>query len=139
MSLRTFCFKLVGVALLSQAPLALASSEIDPARIDFARAIYEARPDWVHDHRPQALLRAVVVLNIKLLDDNHWHAEVVRTNTRQPEMLTRALESVRHARVGAIPTHLRDKLSKEGFMETWLFDNDGTFQVKTLAKAQMSE
>lgn len=139
MSLRTFCFKLIGLAALSQAPLALASSEIDPARIEFANAVYEATPHWVHDHRPQALLRAVVVLNIKLDADNHWRADVVRTNTQQPEMLTRALETVMRARVGAIPDHLRGKLSKEGFMETWLFDNDGTFQVKTLAKVQMSE
>ena len=29
------------------------------------------------------------------------------------------------------------KLAHGGLMETWLFDNDGTFQVKTLAKAQM--
>lgn len=138
MSLRTVGFKVLASAALCWGAPSMAS-DIDPARMEFANAVHEAAPDWVHNRRPQALLRAVVVLNIKLDADNHWRADVVRTNSEQPEMLTRALETVLRARVGALPDHLRDKLSKEGFMETWLFDNDGTFQVKTLAKAQMNE
>jgi hypothetical protein len=29
-------------------------------------------------------------------------------------------------------------MQRSGFMEAWLFDNDGSFQVKTLAKVQKS-
>ncbi len=138
MNPRTLCFKLAALAALSPMSVAVAG-EVPPEQLEFARSIYAASPEWVHDHRPQALLRAVIVLNIKLDANNRWRADVVRTNTQQPAMLSRALETVLRARVGAIPDHLRDKLSKEGFMETWLFDNDGTFQVKTLAKAQMNQ
>lgn len=137
MSPRTACLNVVMATALGYGPAALAA-EIDPTRVDFAHAVYEGTPTWVHDHQPQALLRAVIVLRVKLGADNHWHAEVVRTNTEQPEMLRRAIETVDHARVPTIPLNLREKLTNEGFMETWLFDNDGTFQVKTLAKAQLN-
>jgi hypothetical protein len=31
---------------------------------------------------------------------------------------------------------MRAELRRNGLIEAWLFDNDGSFQVKTLAKAQ---
>jgi protein TonB len=136
MRLRTACFKLAALAALSQAMPAVAS-EYDPTQVALARAIYESSPQWVHDHRPQALLKAVIVLRVKLAGDGQLHADVIRTNDQQPQLLQRAIETVQRARVGSLPTHLRDKLAQGGMMETWLFDNDGTFQVKTLAKAQM--
>jgi hypothetical protein len=36
-----------------------------------------------------------------------------------------------------VPEHLREQLRTQGIYETWLFDKDGSFQVKTLAKAQL--
>ena len=136
MSLPTTCFKLAALVMLSQAAPTVAS-EYDPTQVALAHAIYDASPQWVHDHRPQALLKAVVVLHVKLDRDDRLSADVIRTNDQQPQLLQRAIETVQRARVGSLPMHLRDKLAHGGLMETWLFDNDGTFQVKTLAKAQM--
>jgi hypothetical protein len=112
------------------------ASDLDDFRKDFAHAVYAGSPNLVHERQPQALLRAVIVLNIKLSDDNRWQTDVLRTNSTQPEMLQRALETVERARVELVPDDVRDELMRNGITETWLFDKDGSFQVKTLAKAQ---
>ena len=78
----------------------------------------------------------MVVLNVKLDEGDKWHAEVVRTNEQQPEMLARALETVERAPHIQMSDEVKDEMRRNGFMEAWLFDNDGSFQVKTLAKAQ---
>jgi periplasmic protein TonB len=85
---------------------------------------------------PQALLRAVVVLNIKLGEGNAWQTDVMRTNHDQPEMLARAIEAVKRVHINEVPDALREELMRNGINETWLFDKDGSFQVMTLAKSQ---
>ena len=91
----------------------------------------------VHDERPQPLLRAVVVLRIRLDEQNKWQAEVFRDNPDQPEMTQAALESVAKlpAPVGLSPKAAA-MLRGEGVVEAWLFQNDGRFALKTLAKPQ---
>lgn len=128
-------FAVLGVASLSAAK---AADNLDEFRREFAHAVYAASPELVHDRNPQPLLRAVIVLNIKLGDDNHWRTDVMRTNKDQPELLARAIEAVEKVRMQEIPEHLRAELKRNGINETWLFEKDGTFQVMTLAKAQRS-
>lgn len=135
MSTKTVCFSLIASVLLAAAKPAFAGVP-DELRRDFARAVYDGSPELVHNRNPQPLLRAVIVLNVKLDDTDHWLAEVVRTNNEQPEMLARALQTVQRAALVPVPEPHRDELRRNGFMEAWLFDSDGTFQVKTLAKAQ---
>lgn len=135
MNVKTICFSFAaGLLLAVSTPVSAAVP--DEFKRDFAKAVYSGSPDLVHDRNPQPLLRAVVVLNLKLDESGRWQAEVVRTNDTQPAMLARALETVRRARGVVVPEEHRDELQRNGFMEAWLFDNDGTFQVKTLAKAQ---
>jgi hypothetical protein len=109
----------------------------DQVKADFARAVYQSSAAKVHNDRPQPLLRAVVVLRVKLDEQNQWKAEVFRDNPEQPEMTRAALESV--AKLPA-PTALTPRaaeiLRNEGLIEAWLFQNDGRFALKTLAKPQ---
>lgn len=137
MMAKTVCFSLLAASLLAAAKPAFAGP-LDEFRKDFAKAVYAGSPDLVHDRNPQPLLRAVIVLNVKMADDGHFVADVLRTNDEQPEMLARALETVQRAQVDAVPEPVRQELSRNGFVEAWLFDSDGTFQVKTLAKPQRS-
>lgn len=137
MSAQTIRFTCLAGALLSVASAAW-SANLDEFRKDFAHAVYAGSPELVHDRQPQPLLRAVIVLNIKLGEDDRWQTDVTRTNEQQPEMLRRAIDTVNRARLGAVPDELRDELKRNGIYETWLFDKDGSFQVKTLAKAQRS-
>lgn len=136
MGAKTVCFSLVAGSMLALCGAAQAGP-VDDVRLDFAKAVYSGSPELVHQRNPQPLLRAVIVLNVKLDDADHWQAEVVRTNDEQPEMLARAIETVGRAPGLSMPEHVKVHLRRNGFMEAWLFDNDGRFQVKTLAKAQL--
>jgi hypothetical protein len=109
----------------------------DQLKADFARSVYKNSAAQIHTEAPQPLLRAVVVLRVKLNEQNQWQAEVFRENRDQPEMTQAALDSV--ARLPA-PTGLSPKaiesLRNEGLVEAWLFQTDGRFALKTLAKPQ---
>jgi protein TonB len=115
---------------------AWSASNLNEFRREFAQAVYASSPELVHDRNPQALLRAVVVLNIKLGEGNAWQTDVMRTNHDQPEMLARAIEAVKRVHINEVPDALREELMRNGINETWLFDKDGSFQVMTLAKSQ---
>lgn len=135
MRVKTICCSLVtGLALLL--PHAAQAGVSPDVKRDFAKAVYQGSPEFVHDHQPQALLRAVVVLNVRLDVNNRWRADVLRTNDEQPEMLARALETVQRAPTIPVSGEAREELQRNGLVEAWLFDNDGTFQVMTLAKPQ---
>lgn len=137
MQAKTLCFSFVAGLMLAMTKPAIAGVPED-IRKDFAHAVYDGSPELVHNRNPQPLLRAVIVLNVKLDDGDHWRAEVVRTNDEQPEMLVRAMETVRRAPPIQLTDEAKSELRRNGFIEAWLFDNDGSFQVKTLAKAQRS-
>ncbi|TAK96455.1 MAG: hypothetical protein EPO09_05960 [Aquabacterium sp.] len=137
MQAKTLCFSFVAGLMLAMTKPAIAGVP-DDIRKDFAHAVYDGSPELVHNRNPQPLLRAVIVLNVKLDEGDHWRAEVVRTNDEQPEMLVRAMETVRRAPPIQLTEEAKSELRRNGFIEAWLFDNDGSFQVKTLAKAQRS-
>ncbi len=131
--------RLAAVATLASALIAapaFAQSK-DQLKAEFARVVYKSAAGQVHNEQPQALLRAVVVLRVKLNEQNQWQAEVFRENPDQPEMTRAALDSV--AKLPA-PTGLSPKamalLRSEGVVEAWLFQTDGRFALKTLAKPQ---
>lgn len=127
----TVVFALAAAAFQAQAQSA------DQVRADIARRVYAHSATQVHDQRPQPLLRAVVVLCIKLDDQGRFVAEVFRENTEQPEMTRVALESVQRlpAPVGLTPA-AQKLLREDGVVEAWLFESDGRFALKTLAKPQ---
>ena len=126
----------IAAALLASAAGARAES-LEKVRHDFAQMVYEdAGPDINRD-RPQPLLRAVVVLRVKLNELGHWTGEVIRDNDEQPELTRKALASVAHlARTLEVSATAAEQLHREGFLEVWLFQNDGRFALKSLALPQ---
>ena len=123
-------------ALLACAAGARAES-LEQVRRGFAQMVYEdAGPDINHG-APQPLLRAVVVLRVKLDEVGRWTAEVIRENDEQPELTRKALASVAHLRKSlAMSAAAAEQVHRDGFMEVWLFQNDGRFALKTLALPQ---
>ena len=112
----------------------------DDVRKAFARQIYDAWPTAVHDNAPQPLLRAVVVLRVYLGDDGRWTAEVFRDNPNQPELTRKALESIaRLPQPRDLAQEVADELHRIGFVEAWLFENDGRFALRGVAKPQRAE
>jgi len=127
----------LAAALLLAMPGNARAQSSDEMKADFARAVYQHSAGKVHNDQPQPLLRAVVVLRIKLNEQNQWQAEVFRDNPTQPEMTRVAIESVAQLPppVGLSPK-AQQMLRDEGLIEAWLFQKDGRFALKTLAKPQ---
>lgn len=125
------------LALLTATPAFAQSAE--QVKSDFARAVYLSSAAQVHNEQPQALLRAVVVLRVRLNEQGQWAAEVFRDNPDQPEMTRAALDSVAKLPLPVgLTAKARQMLQSEGLVEAWLFQNDGRFALKTLAKPQRS-
>ena len=109
----------------------------DRVRVSFARSVYEHCAADINREAPQPLLRAVVVLRVRLAQDGHWAPEVMRENDEEPTLTRKALDSVATAEIPPdLPDEERDDLTMNGFVEAWLFQNNGHFALKSLAKPQ---
>lgn len=132
----------LGAALCVAALLALAHPSAqaeDKAQLQkvFAQQVYAAAKADVHHDRPQPLLRAVVVLRVKLSEEGRWVGEVFRDNPTQPELTQKAMDSVTALPPPAgLSAEAVDALRHDGLIEAWLFQTDGRYALKTLAKAQ---
>ena len=110
---------------------------LEQARRGFAQMVYEDSRADINLGAPQPLLRAVVVLRVRMNERGRWSAEVMRENDEQPELTRKALASVEHLpRALDVSAALAEQLHREGFVEVWLFQNDGHFALKTLALPQ---
>ena len=120
-------------------PVKTASSSLTGYQQELALRISEANANRVYTDRPQALLRSVIVLNFMInAEGKLLHSEVLRTN-RDKTTEKIALASLSNASpFPKPPSHLlrSDKLK---ITETWLFNNDGRFQLRTIALPQMEE
>ncbi len=132
-----FLAGICAAALLSMGHAPAQAQSKDQLLKDFAQQIYAVSSKDVHNDRPQPLLRAVVVLRVKLNEQGRWQGEVFRDNPNQPEMTKKAMDSVAAL---APPKDLSAEavalLRQEGLIEAWLFQTDGRYALKTLAKAQ---
>jgi hypothetical protein len=126
----------LAAALLASSFGACAES-LDQVRRGFAQMVYEDSAPDINREAPQSMLRAVVVLRVKLNALGRWSAEVMRENDVEPGLTRKALASVEHlARAMEVSAGMSEQLHREGFVEVWLFQNDGHFALKTLALPQ---
>ena len=135
--MRPFAAPLCLAAALFASATGARAENLDKVRHDFAQLVYEDAGADINRDRPQPLLRAVVVLRVKLDELGHWTGEVIRDNDEQPEMTRKALASVRHlVKTMELSATASEQMHREGFLEVWLFQNDGRFALKTLALPQ---
>lgn len=128
------------VCLVSLAGLRVAAQagNLDDTHAYFANAVYQRNAGDIHRGQPQALLRAVVVLHVKLDETGRWVAEVIRENDQQPEMTRKALASVAALEPAReMSEDIRALMRTVGFTEAWLFQNDGHFALRSLALPQL--
>lgn len=104
-----------------------------------AERICEVNSTHVYVGRPQALLRSVIVLKYSIDGNGQlMRSEVIRSNHDSVTQAT-ALASIKNTAPFPKPaSHLLSNGRVE-ITETWLFNNDGRFQLRTIAKPQMSE
>ncbi|MDY7546006.1 hypothetical protein RGU75_07150 [Glaciimonas sp. CA11.2] len=115
------------------------TTTIDGYKRNLAQRIVAVNSTKVYIGRPQALLRAVIVLKFYIdADGQLLRTQIMRTNKdRAAEAV--AMLSVKNA--APFPKPDRDLLRKGEIeiSESWLFNTDGRFQLRSIADAQMDE
>lgn len=115
------------------------ANSLDDYKADLARRISQVNSTKVHVDRPQALLRAVIVLKYVVdKDGNLVRSEVVRSNRDKPSETT-ALATLRSTAPFPKPPPALLRNGRVELSETWLFNDDGRFQLRTIAQPQKNE
>jgi protein TonB len=110
---------------------------LDAYKREVAQRILDVNAAGTFDGPPPHLLRAVVVLQITI--DGKGKVTQLRTlRTRDGAMAKVATDSVRTAAPLPAPPAALLRRGNLEFAETWLFRDDGKFQVRSLAEGQPS-
>jgi periplasmic protein TonB len=120
-------------------PQPLKTLTLNAYQHELALRISQTNLSNVYTDRPQALLRSVIVLKYVInADGKLLRREVIRSNNdKTTENI--AMSSISNAAPFPKPgSHLLQN-GKLEITETWLFNNDGRFQLRTIALPQMSE
>lgn len=106
---------------------------------DLAQRISQTNSTKVYDGRPQALLRSVIVLRY-VIDSrgNLVRSEIMRSN-RDHQTEATALASLKSSAPFPKPMPHLLRNGRIEISETWLFNNDGRFQLRTIAQPQMDQ
>ena len=116
---------------------ASSATTVDGYKRDLALRISEVNASKVYSGRPQALLRSVVVLRYVVDARGHLvRSEIMRSN-RDSETESTALATLRNSAPFPKPASSLLKRGQLELSETWLFNNDGRFQLRTIAQPQM--
>lgn len=135
------------VAMLKKTPKMPTQAEAIVATIaatelykqSLARSIAGANPDKVHNDQPQALLRSVVVIRFSVDKNGKLMSSAVQRSNRNASAEAIALASLRSAAPFPKPPASLLKKGRMEILETWLFNDDGRFQIRSIAQAQKSE
>jgi periplasmic protein TonB len=100
-----------------------------------AQAVLQANSPSTYDGVPPHMLRAVIVLQLTV-NGKGTVTGIKTLRSRNNELAAAATKSVRAA--GQMPAPPRELLKggRLEFAETWLFRDDGKFQVRSVAEAQ---
>lgn len=104
---------------------------------DLAQRISQVSSTKVYTGQPQALLRSVIVLKFVVdSQGNLLRSEIMRSNRDRITEAT-ALTSLKAAAPFPKPAAHLLRHGRMEISETWLFNNDGRFQIRSIAEAQM--
>jgi periplasmic protein TonB len=109
---------------------------VDGYKREVARAIYRSSPEHLFEGAPPPLLRAVVVLSLRIDREGKLSRVSVLRSNGYRELEAIALSSVHRASPLPMPNRLVEHNGNAEFVETWLFRDDGRFQIRSLAEAQ---
>ena len=102
-----------------------------------ARRISEVNSTKVYPGRPQALLRSVIVAKYAIdANGELLRSEIVRSN-RDRDTEATTLHSIKNTAPFPKPGPALLRNGRVEITETWLFNNDGRFQLRTIAQAQV--
>ena len=103
---------------------------------EVACRIHARNPTHLYEGAPPPVLRSVVVLSVRVdARGRPVRIGVVRSNGIRA-LERRAIQSVRAAAPLPIPAGVLLRRGAADITETWLFRDDGRFQIRTLAQVQ---
>jgi protein TonB len=115
------------------------AATVDSYKADLAQRIYAVNSTQVYTTRPQALLRSVVVVKYSVDSaGNLLRSEIARSNHDRVTEAT-ALATLRRSAPFPKPSPHLLRNGRLEMHESWLFNNDGRFQLRSLALVQMNE
>lgn len=132
--------KLVERLLPATTPTATSTATtLDDYKRGLAQRIVTVNSSEVYIGRPQALLRAVIVLKYFVNADGQLlRADIMRTNRDRKAEAT-ALATLRRAAPFPKPDSKFLRRGEVEIAESWLFNDDGRFQLRSIAEQQMGE
>jgi protein TonB len=112
------------------------AATLDAYKRDAAQRIHDANAADIFEGAPPALLKAVVVLAIAVDAGGGVKSVSVLRSNGYRDLDQRAVQSVRRASPLPRPTRAVLRGASAGYYETWLFRDDGRFQVRSVAMEQ---
>lgn len=108
-------------------------------KVDLAQRISQVNSTKVYVGRPQPLLRSVIVVKF-YVDANGQllRSDILRTNHDHVTEAT-ALATLRNTAPFPKPAAHLLRQGRVEILESWLFNNDGRFQLRSIAMPQMDE
>lgn len=123
--------------LLSIPPAAINSYSLDQYRAAVAQHIVERNPSYILHGAPQPMLRSLVVVSFVVDRNGQIVKSSVYRSNGDGDAETTALTTLRRsAPMPVPPARLLDPLGHLELFEDWLFNDDGKFQLRTLATPQ---
>jgi periplasmic protein TonB len=121
-------------------PAAINSYSLDQYREAVAQRIVERNPSYILHGTPQPMLRSLVVVSFVVDRNGQIMKSSVYRSNGDADAETTALVTLR--RSGPLPVppgRLLDPLGHLELFEDWLFNDDGKFQLRTLASPQAQD
>jgi periplasmic protein TonB len=123
--------------LLVIPPEAINSTTLDQYRAAVAKHIVERNPTSVLHGSPQAMLRSLVVVSFTVNREGQVvKSSVYRTNGDDDAESTALATLRRAAPLPPPPPRLLNSVGQIELFEDWLFNDNGKFQLRTLASPQ---
>ncbi|WP_245982773.1 TonB family protein [Trinickia fusca] len=124
-------------AALLPPPAAVNSYTLDQYRNAIAHRIVERNPSYVLNGTPQAMLRSLVVVSFTVDSAGRLvSSSVYRTNGDDQAEATALATLRRAAPLPPPPPKLLNGRGQVEIMEDWLFNDNGKFQLRSLATPQ---
>jgi protein TonB len=112
---------------------------LDAYKADLAQRISQVNSIHVYTDRPQALLRSVIVVGFAVdRNGNLVKSQILRTNHDRGNEQT-ALAALKSSAPFPKPAPHLLRNGRVEVSESWLFNEDGRFQLRSLALAQLDE
>ncbi len=113
------------------------ASTIHAYKQDVAQRISQVNSQQVYAERPQALLRSIVVLKFSIDENGRLLRSEIQRSNKDRHAESAALDSLKRTAPFPKPAAHLLRHGKLELSESWLFNNDGRFQLRSVALPQM--